>query len=59
MLQGVLTRGPLQHGFCGDGADINTDSYDTVNTGTDVSVPGTAGYLDSIAITLSNIDSAE
>ena len=40
----------------GDSADINTDSYDTVNYVQD-SVPGIAGYLKKVTITLSNLDS--
>jgi hypothetical protein len=40
-----------------DTADINTESYDSVNTGTRSAVPGTAGYLDSVLITLTNADS--
>ena len=41
----------------GDSADINTDSYDTVNNCDDATVPGTAGYLDVITCTLTNNDS--
>lgn len=41
----------------GDSADINTESYDTTNASTEA-VPGTAGYLDTASITLSNADSA-
>ena len=41
----------------GDSADINTDSYDTANACDDAAVPGTAGYLDQIACTLTNADS--
>ena len=40
----------------GDSADVDTDSFDTVNTGS-ATVPGTAGYLDEISIALSNADS--
>ena len=40
----------------GDSADINTESYDTANGGCDSGVPGTAGYLDKITVTLSNLD---
>lgn len=40
----------------GDAADINTESYDTANSG-NATVPGTAGYLDEISITLTNADS--
>jgi hypothetical protein len=41
----------------GDSADINTESYDTVNTCTDAAVPGTAGHLDTLSCTLTNADS--
>lgn len=40
----------------GDTSNIDTDSYDTVNTQT-ATVPGTAGYLDELSITLNNDDS--
>ncbi len=43
-----------------DGDAIDTDattSFDTVNTGTAGTVPGTAGYIDQISITLTNADS--
>jgi hypothetical protein len=40
----------------GDSQDLDTESYDTVNTGT-ATVPGTAGYLDVISVTLTNADS--
>lgn len=40
----------------GDSADIDTESYDTANTDTEA-VPGTAGYPDEFAITLTNADS--
>ena len=39
----------------GDGADVETDSFDTVNSGS-ATVPGTAGLLDEISITLTNAD---
>ena len=42
----------------GDAADIETDSFDTVNTGTStLDNNQTAGYLKSLAITLTNKDS--
>lgn len=40
----------------GDSADIDTESYDSANTDTEA-VPGTAGYPDEFAITLTNDDS--
>jgi hypothetical protein len=40
----------------GDATDLDAgDSFDTVNTGT-ATVPGTAGYIDQISITLTNND---
>ena len=41
----------------GDAANIVTDSFDTVNTCTDATVPGTAGFLDQIVCTLTTNDS--
>lgn len=38
-----------------DAADINTESYDTANSG-NATVPATAGYLDEISVTLTNAD---
>lgn len=41
-----------------DGEDIDTASFDTVNEVTGgTTVPGTAGFVDTISITLSNNDS--
>lgn len=41
----------------GDATDLDaTTSYDTTNTGTDAAVPGTAGYMEQMSITLSNVD---
>lgn len=43
----------------GDATDTDaTTSFDTVNTGTDAAVPGTAGYMEQISITLTNNDSS-
>jgi hypothetical protein len=42
----------------GDAVDTDTaDSFDSVNTGTDATVPATAGYVDTVSITLTNADS--
>lgn len=42
----------------GDATNLGaTTSFDTANTGTDAAVPGTAGYLKQISVTLSNVDS--
>lgn len=40
-----------------DGEDIDSDSFDTVNSTTAITVPGTAGLIDSISTALSNADS--
>jgi hypothetical protein len=41
-----------------DATDLDAgDSFDTVNSHTAVTVPGTAGYLDQITIVMSNVDS--
>ena len=43
----------------GDAVDTDAaTSYDSANTGTDASVPGTAGYMEQVSITLTNADSA-
>jgi hypothetical protein len=54
----VIFRASVMAVTAGDAADINTDSYDTTNTSATTTVPGTAGFLDSIVISLSNMDSA-
>ena len=42
----------------GDATDTDaTTSFDTVNAGNDGTVPGTAGYMEQISITLTNMDS--
>lgn len=42
----------------GDATDLDAgDSFDTVNSVDNTTVPGTAGYLDMIEITLTNADS--
>ena len=42
----------------GDALDTDAAaSFDSVNTGTDSAVPGTAGYMEQISITLTNADS--
>ena len=43
----------------GDATDTDaTTSFDSVNTGTDSGVPATAGYMEQISVTISNLDSA-
>lgn len=39
-----------------DSQDLDSDSYDTVNSGSDT-VPGTAGHFGEISITMTNADS--
>lgn len=41
----------------GDAAAVDSDSYDTINTSSATAVPGTAGYLDEISLSLTNADS--
>ena len=42
----------------GDALDLDaTTSFDTANTSSATAVPGTAGYIDVVAITLTNADS--
>ena len=42
-----------------DALDLDTATgYDTVNAGNDAAVPGTAGYMEQLSITLANLDSA-
>lgn len=42
----------------GDATDLDaTTSFATVNAGSDAAVPGTAGYMEQISITLTNDDS--
>lgn len=40
----------------GDSQDVDADAFDTANVGT-ATVPGTAGHMDVISITMSNADS--
>ena len=43
----------------GDALDLDaTTSFDTVNAANDATVPGTAGYLDKVTVTLGNLDGA-
>lgn len=42
----------------GDATDTDAgNSFDTANTGTDAAVPGTAGYVEQVTVTLTNADS--
>ena len=41
----------------GDSQDVDADGFATVNTSSATSVPGTAGHLKEISLTLSNADS--
>lgn len=43
----------------GDATDLDAgDSFDTVNSTDNTTVPGTAGYIDMISVTLTNHDSS-
>ena len=42
----------------GDAVDLDAgDSFDTVNSTDNTTVPGTAGYIDQVTVTLTNADS--
>jgi len=42
----------------GDAVDLDAaDSFDSVNSADNTTVPGTAGYIDQVAVTLTNADS--
>lgn len=41
----------------GDAQDVDADAFAAANTATDATVPGTAGALDAVSITLTNNDS--
>lgn len=41
----------------GDAAAVDSDSYDTTNASSTITVPATAGYIDEISLSLSNADS--
>lgn len=41
----------------GDATDVDANDFATVNTSATTAVPGTAGHLDEISITLTNADS--
>lgn len=41
----------------GDAQDVDAQDFAAANVGTAASVPGTAGYLDEVSITLTNADS--
>jgi predicted RecA/RadA family phage recombinase len=54
---GVAFDVALEAITAGDATDTDaTTSFATVNTGTDT-VPGTAGYIDQVSVTLTNTDS--
>lgn len=55
---GVAFAVALEAISSGDALDTDAaTSFDSVNTGTDAAVPGTAGYMEQISITLTNADS--
>lgn len=41
----------------GDSTDVDAAAYSTANTSAGSTVPGTAGYLDEISLSLSNVNS--
>lgn len=41
----------------GDSTDVDAATYSTANTSADLTVPGTAGYLDEISLSLTNVNS--
>lgn len=54
---GVAFEASIEAVSDGDALDLDaTTSFDTVNTGTVAAVPGTAGYIDQLSITLTNAD---
>lgn len=54
----VIFQAQIEAVTDGDATDLdNTTSFDTANSSAATTVPGTAGYLDVIAITLTNNDS--
>lgn len=55
---GVAVEAGIEAITTGDATDTDAaTSYDTTNTATDAAVPGTAGYMEQIDITLTNADS--
>lgn len=53
----VMIRAAVMAVSDGDAADVDTASFDTDNTSAATTVPGTAGHLDEISLTLTNADS--
>ena len=41
----------------GDSTDVDAATYSTANTSGSLTVPGTAGYIDEISLSLSNVNS--
>lgn len=55
----VGIQGQVEAVSDGDATDLDaTTSFDTVNNSASTTVPGTAGYIDQISITLTNNDSS-
>lgn len=55
---GVAFDASIEAVTSGDATDLDAaESLDSANTGTDAAVPGTAGYMEQITITLTNADS--
>ena len=53
----VIIRVAIMAVSDGDAADVDAPSFDTDNTSSATTVPGTAGHLDEISMALSNNDS--
>ena len=54
----VIFQASLEAITDGDAIDLDAgDSFDTANSSGSITVPGTAGYLDVITITMTNADS--
>ena len=53
----VILRSQIEAVTDGDATDLDTaTSFDTANASATTTVPGTAGYIDQISITLTNAD---
>lgn len=53
----VIIAGYVMAVTPGDAQDVDADAFATVNTSSATTVPGTAGYLGEISLTLTNADS--
>lgn len=53
----VIIEGRIAAVSDGDAQDVDAKGFGTANTSSATAVPGTAGYLDEISLTLTNADS--